>query len=327
MEFGLLLPHFGEQADPDKVTRGARRAEELGFASVWVRDHLLFEPHGEFEKPDNTFYEALTTLMAAGMVTERLKLGTGALIPFRNPVHLALTAATMTQFLGDRLILGMGSGNDEREFEAAGLGGIFRPELVESNARLLRRLWSEDGVDHADDHYQFTDLSVSPKPPARSIPYWYCGNVPATVRRAVAYCDGWMPGRISLPTMRQRIELMEQLSEEAGRQRPTVGMIPVTSVESSREAALDAVSIPGLCAWANKSKYWVRPESGTFETAEDLEGVLIAGTPDQVVEQVERIRQAGVDHVVFDFRMKFERWDEQIELIGTEVLPHVVDRS
>lgn len=323
MEFGLLLPHFGEQADTDKLLRGATRAEELGFDSVFVRDHLLFEPHGEFEKPDNTFYEALTTLMAVGMVTERLKLGTGALIPFRNPVHLALTTATMTQFLGDRLILGMGSGNDEREFETANLGGIFRPELVEANARLLRDLWSEDGVDYHDDHYDFSDLSVNPKPPARGIPYWYCGNVPATVRRAVAYCDGWMPGRISLPTMRQRIAMMEDLSAEAGRARPTVGMIPVSSIAGSREEALAQVSIPGLCAWANKSKYWVKPDSGTFETAEDLEGVLIAGRPEEVVEQVRRIEDAGVDHVVFDFRMNFERWEEQIELLGAEVLPHV----
>src|SRR5690606_31636823 len=55
MRTGLLLPHFGEHADPAKIIEGAKLAERLGFDSVWVRDHVVFEPHGEFEKPDPTF--------------------------------------------------------------------------------------------------------------------------------------------------------------------------------------------------------------------------------------------------------------------------------
>ena len=62
MKFGLLLPHFGEEASREKLLEGSKRAEELGFDSVWVRDHLVFEPHGEMEKPNRTFYDALTTL-------------------------------------------------------------------------------------------------------------------------------------------------------------------------------------------------------------------------------------------------------------------------
>ena len=95
MKYGLLLPHFGEEADRDKLLDGARRAEELGFDSVWVRDHLIFEPHGEMEKPDRTFYEPLTTLTAIGAVTRRLQLGTGSLIPYRHPLQLALQVGTM----------------------------------------------------------------------------------------------------------------------------------------------------------------------------------------------------------------------------------------
>ena len=79
MKFGLLLPHFGHYADKDRILDGARRAEELGFDSVWVRDHLLFEPHGEFESADRDFYEPLTALTAVGAVTERITLGTATL--------------------------------------------------------------------------------------------------------------------------------------------------------------------------------------------------------------------------------------------------------
>ncbi|WP_203453727.1 hypothetical protein [Jiangella aurantiaca] len=81
------------------------------------------------------------------------------------------------------------------------------------------------------------------------------------------------------------------------------------------------VNVPGLLAWANKSKWAVKPPSGSFETVEDLEGQLIAGDVDGAVEECRKFEAAGVEHLVFDFRFKFDKWFDQIELLGTEVLP------
>ena len=99
MKFGLLLPHFGEYADRRRVLDGAQLAEELGFDSVWVRDHLIFEPHGEMESPVRTNFEALATLTAVGAVTAHIELGTGSLIPYRHPLHTALAVATISRDL------------------------------------------------------------------------------------------------------------------------------------------------------------------------------------------------------------------------------------
>jgi alkanesulfonate monooxygenase SsuD/methylene tetrahydromethanopterin reductase-like flavin-dependent oxidoreductase (luciferase family) len=322
-KYGLLLPHFGEEADRGKLLEGSQRAEELGFDSVWVRDHLIFEPHGEMEKPNRTFYEALTTLTAIGAVTSKIELGTGSLIPFRHPLETALMVGTMTQLVGPRVILGMGAGTFDSEFEAIGMGGLFRPELVESNARILRAVWTQNDVSYQDPHYKFEGVTIEPKPIGGPVPFWYCGNTPASARRAVEYCEGWMPGRISLSTFRARIRKIEELSEVAGRQRPTIAVIPPTSVEEDRERALSYVNLEGLLAWANNAKFWVKPASGRFETWEDLEGTLIAGTPDDVVAECRKFEEAGNEHLVFDFRFKFERWFDQIELLGTEVLPRL----
>jgi alkanesulfonate monooxygenase SsuD/methylene tetrahydromethanopterin reductase-like flavin-dependent oxidoreductase (luciferase family) len=322
MKFGLLLPHFGEHASARNLLEGSKRAEELGFDSVWVRDHLVFEPHGEMEKPNREFYDALTTLTAIGAVTERIQLGTGSLIPFRHPLVTALMAGTMSQLLGpDRLILGFGAGTFDHEFEAIDWGHFDRVEMVRSNAEILKRVFTENDVTYSDDIFSFENVSIEPKPLGGRVPFWYCGATPRSARLAVEFCDGWMPGRISLGTMAKRIDTMKELAASTGKTMPTVAVIPPTSIESTREEALKHVNIPGLLAWANKAKFAVKPPSGTFETVEDLEGQLIVGSPDEAVEEIRKFEALGVEHLVFDFRFKFDKWFEQIELLGTEVLP------
>ena len=321
MKYGLLLPHFGEEADRDKLLEGSKRAEELGFDSVWVRDHLVFEPHGEMEKPNRTFYDALTTLTAIGAVTSRIELGTGSLIPFRHPLITALMAGTITQLVGPRLILGFGAGTFDHEFDAVGMSGLDRVELVRSNAEVLRRVMTENDVSYSDDYFSFSDVTIEPKPVGGRVPFWYCGATPRSARLAVEFCDGWMPGRISMGTLAKRISTIEELSAEKGRTRPTIAVIPPTSIEPTREQALEHVNVPGLLAWANKAKFAVRPPSGSFETVEDLEGQLIVGSPDEAVVECKKFESLGVEHLVFDFRFKFDKWFEQIELLGSEVLP------
>lgn len=321
MKFGLLLPHFGEEASKEKLLEGSRMAEERGFDSVWVRDHLVFEPHGEMEKPDRTFYDALTTLTAIGAVTDKIELGTGSLIPFRHPLITALMAGTITQLVGPRLILGFGAGTFDHEFEAVGMGDLNRVELVRSNAEILKRVFTENDVTYDDGVFSFENVTIEPKPVGGRIPFWYCGATPRSARLAVEYADGWMPGRISLGTMAKRIDNMRELSAEQGKKMPTVAVIPPTSIEATREEALQHVNIPGLLAWANKAKFAVKPPSGSFETVEDLEGQLIVGDPDDAVREIRKFEALGVEHLVFDFRFKFDRFFEQIELLGTEVLP------
>ena len=167
MKFGLLLPHFGEHAGKEKLLEGSKLAEDVGFDSVWVRDHLVFEPHGEMEKPNRTFYDALTTLTAIGAVTNRIELGTGSLIPFRHPLVTALMAGTITQLVGPRLILGFGAGTFDHEFEAIEWGDRDRVELVRSNAEILRRVFTENDVDYSDDNFTFRDVTIEPKPRRR----------------------------------------------------------------------------------------------------------------------------------------------------------------
>jgi alkanesulfonate monooxygenase SsuD/methylene tetrahydromethanopterin reductase-like flavin-dependent oxidoreductase (luciferase family) len=322
-KYGLLLPHFGEEADRDKLLEGSRRAEELGFDSVWVRDHLVFEPHGEMEKPNRTFYDALTTLTAIGAVTRTIELGTAALIPFRHPLVTALMAGTMTQLFGPRLILGFGAGTFGHEFDAVGMSGLDRVELVRSNAKIFERVMVDNDVDYKDDYFEFHDVTIEPKPVGGKVPMWYCGATPRSARLAVEFCDGWMPGRIGMATLEKRITDIRRMSEDRQRSTPTIAVVPPTSIEKTREEALRHVNVPGLLAWANKAKFAVKPPSGTFEAVEDLEGQLIVGSPEEAVAECKKFEAVGVEHLVFDFRFKFDKWYQQIELLGSQVLPEL----
>lgn len=325
MKFGLLMPHFGAHADRSLLLDGAVLAESHGFDSLWVRDHLVFEPHAEMEAADITFYEALTTLTAIGAVTDEITLGTGSLIPFRHPVNLAICIGTLCSLVGERVVLGFGAGTFDHEFELIDMADADRVELVRSNAEILRRLLTEDGVTHSDDTYSFENISIEPKP-ARPVPFWYCGATPKSARLAAEYCDGWMPGRTTLLTIEQRVATMRELTSESGRPMPTIAVIPPTSIAATSELANEGVNLDGLLAWANKrGKWWAKPSSGEFKTAEDIEGSLISGNPDEVVEQLRAFAAVGVEHLVFDLRMNFERWFGSIELLGREVLPALRD--
>lgn len=323
--FGLLLPHFGAHASLENLLQGARLAERLGFDSVWVRDHVVFHPHG-MEDRDRTNLEPFVVLSAVGAVTRRLILATGALIPYRHPIHTANSLAALSFLFGPRVILGFGLGSGDHEFEAVGLGGVERDALVEEQVRIMRALWTGRPVTHEGGHYRFRDVDVHPSPRA-PIPIWYCGNSAAAARRAAEYCDGFIPGRITIKTFVQRLRRMRRIAGELGRPMPVAGAIPITSPARTREEAVAKSNLDGMLAEANRHGRWIPPPSGRFEKLADLEGALIAGPPQEIALEAEKFFAAGASHLVFDLRFRFDEWLASAQLLGEEVLPLLRPRA
>ena len=321
--YGLLLPHFGEQASRETLITFAKTAERYGFDSVWVRDHIVFHPHG-MEGQDRTHIDPMVTLSLVAGVTDNLILGTGSLIPHRHPIHMALLLSSLEAVAGPgRVIAGWGIGTFDHEFNAVGLGGIPRADLLEEQVAIMRTLWSGDEVGYEGKYYTFHDVDIHPSPSEPgSIPIWYCGNSPASARRAVEYCDGWMPGRINMPTFRKRVSRLRRLAGEAGRAVPTTGAIPITSPARTREEGRAKVDWQALLKGAVKGD-WELPESGAWATAEDLEGALIFGGPDDIIESTRTFQEAGLDHLVYDLRFRFDDWEECVGILGEEVLPEL----
>jgi alkanesulfonate monooxygenase SsuD/methylene tetrahydromethanopterin reductase-like flavin-dependent oxidoreductase (luciferase family) len=219
-------------------------------------------------------------------------------------------------------VIGFGIGNERHEFEVVGLGDAVRPDLHREHVEVVRRIWSGETIDHHGPYYDFTSVSVLPTP-AGAVPFWYCGNSAAAARRAAEYCDGWLAGRVTLPTIRARVGRLQRLASEAGRGPLPAAVVAITSPARTREEALSKANVPGLLRQTNASATEVRPPSGQFKTVDDLAGLLLAGPPDAIVEQVRAIQAAGCDQVIFDLRMRFGEWDDALGILATEVLPQL----
>ena len=319
--FGLLIPHFGEDAHQDLLIEGARLAERLGFDSIWVRDHLVFHPHG-MEGTDRTFIEPFITLSFLAGATESIGLGAATIIPFRHPILMAYSVASLSWLSRRRFDLGIGAGNFQHEFDVIGLGDADRPQLMREHALVARRLWTEGAVAYHGDRYHFDDVELKPNP-LTPLPLWWGGATPASARLAVEFCDGWLPGRITFPTYTARVAKIREMCEAQGKPMIKVGAVPVTSIGATTAEGLDRVNVPGMLKNANNQRFWVRPESGEFTRAEELEGSILAGSPDDVVHGIRRYQEIGCDLLILDLRMRFDDWIAQMTVLAEDVLPRV----
>jgi alkanesulfonate monooxygenase SsuD/methylene tetrahydromethanopterin reductase-like flavin-dependent oxidoreductase (luciferase family) len=319
--FGLLVPHFGIEADQDLLTEGAQLAERLGFDSLWVRDHLVFHPHG-MEGTDRTFIEPFVALTYLAGVTEKIGLGAATIIPFRHPLLMAYSVASMSWMTRRPFDLGIGSGNFQHEFEVIGQGTVDRPAMMREQTQIAQKLWAGETVEWHSELYDFKDVDIKPQP-LFPVPVWWGGATPASGRLAVEFCDGWLPGRITFPTYEVRVAKIKELAAEAGRKPVLVGAVPVTSIGDTRAEAIGHMNVPGLIDNANHQKFWLKPEGGQFTTFDELDGSVLAGTPEDVIRGIHRYQEIGADLLIIDFRMRFPDWLEQIERFAREVLPRV----
>lgn len=319
MEIGILAPHFGEHASVENLMSLARKAEAYGFDSVWARDSLLYRPLIVSQR-DWTFIDPFVVLSFLGSNTDELTLGTGVASLYRHPVHLARLYSSISFVGQSRVIAGLGLGGTKAELELTSVPYDDRPAVHRETVSILRELWSGDEVSFSGEHYSFEEARIQP-PPSDSIPIWGGGSSPAAVRRAAAYCDGWLPGRITLKSFEAALKLLREKAKEHDRAPPSTGAIPVVSVDDDADTAEALVDAEKLLEEANnRHTYWIRPSSGRFATIDHLEGALIVGTPDDVVEAVEAYEDLGLDHLVFDLRYRFDDFEHCFELLGEEVL-------
>ena len=250
MKFGLRYANTGPYIDPARAVELAQAGEEAGFESIWTVDHVVvpagyrstypYAAGGRMAGGDDAvpIPEPLIWMAWVASATTSIKLGTGVLIlPQRNPVVTAKAVGTLDFMSGGRVLLGVGVGWLEEEFEALGADFAQRGPITDEYIAALRVLWRDERPTFDGEFVSFDGAYCRPQPPGGSVPIIIGGHSKAAARRAGRLGDGFFPAR---GAPQELIELVRQSATQSGRDPD--------SVEITTGLPDDLTDIPELAA-------------------------------------------------------------------------------
>ena len=243
MRIGINTPAYNYKYD---ISDMARRAEELGFESIWFPEHTvmpvgaktLYPGTEDGHIPDSMNYmvDPFMGLAAASSVTKNLLLGTGVcLVPEHNPLNLAKTIATLDYFSGGRVLFGVGTGWLEEESEIMGVN--FRRRWSQTREALLaiKELWTKQESEFHGEFYDFPLVMCNPKPVQKPHPPIILGGASKNVlERVVEIGDGWIPVRHTPDEVSAARGHLNRLAESRGRDPDSIE-ISVFGLRPDRE--------------------------------------------------------------------------------------------
>jgi probable F420-dependent oxidoreductase len=326
VRFGLSLPHYGFSLPSGEIAFAdaaawARRAEDLGFDSVWVSDHFFYSfarygaEHGHLAS-----LEPLTTLAGVAAVTERVRVGSLVFCaPFRHPVLLAKAATSIDLLSGGRFELGLGAGWLAEEFEAFGYGfGTVgeRFAVLEDTLEVVGRLFAGETVTHEGASASLKEAVLRPAP-AQPPPVLVGGKGgPRLLRLVARHADAWnVVWRMSPEAYRDKVEDVRRACEAEGRDPASLRLqVGLHSLIGEDEAAARAAFERGRAAAPGDAMANDDHASWLADT--------LSGTPAQVRERVGAFEELGVDElVVAPWVLPFAIHEpEQVELFAEEVI-------
>jgi probable F420-dependent oxidoreductase len=246
MKFGLMYANAGPFAFPDTLTHLARTAERVGMESIWAVEHVVipvgykstypYDPSGRIPAPEQMpLPDPLISLAYAAAVTTTLRLATGILIlPQRHPLYVAKEVASLDVLSRGRVILGIGVGWLEEEFDALGIPFAERAARTAEAVRAMRSLWKDEAEPFAGRFFRWGKLESHPKPVQKpGVPIVVGGHTELAARRAARYGDGFFPG---VTEEEKLVWLLGIMREECRK----IGRDPATIEVTSGRAAPDA---------------------------------------------------------------------------------------
>ncbi len=329
--YGLLTAQH-HPADPRPVADLYRElveygvlAEQAGFDSVWTSEHHFVD--------DGYLPSQLPVLAAIAARTERIRLGTGVLLaPLFDPLHLAEDAATVDLLSGGRLILGLGNGWRDEEFEGFGVSPRTRARRLEGTIQVLRQAWG-DGLTTGDGRtfrYPGPGLNVTPKPVrGAATPIWIGGGAEPAVRRAGRVADGYLGSSASPDALAQRAAWIHEEAEVAGRDPASIELAVhrVTFAWRGPDTWSTVADAARYMTWkyadmgtARGSRERRLPEPAAAPSPEAVRERMIVGSPEQVADQVRAYAPTLGEAGSFVFRTHLPGLDPAIQREAFDIL-------
>jgi probable F420-dependent oxidoreductase len=252
MLFGIAFANSGPFAEGPGAVASARAAEDNGFDSLWAVEHVLVPADYESTYPYARsgrmpggdavpIPDPLIWLSYVAAATSTIKLGTGILIlPQRNPAVAAKEVASLDRLSGGRVLLGVGVGWLEEEFDALGVPFAGRGKRMEAYVAAMRALWTGEEVDLDDGYHRWERAISQPTPAGDTVPIVVGGHSEVAARRAGRIGDGFFPGKGKPDQIAHLIGVMRKAAEEAGRDPESIEV--TAGAPSMREDPLGAVA-------------------------------------------------------------------------------------
>ena len=296
MKFGVWIPNCRHLATPDIIRGAAVRADQLGYDSVWVSDHVVV-PDANVVNFGETIFDPLVTLGVIAGATSRVRLGTTVLIvPYRNAVVTAKMISSLDALSGGRVVFGIGAGWVAAESAVLGVPFAARGAMTDEYLEAMQELWTNPAPSFSGKYTQFSGLKFEPKPVQKPHPpIWVGGHSKAALRRTVQFGAAWHPINRSPEELRAGRAELARLSQARGRAVP-----PTLTLRND-------VRIVGPGQAAPKSTHG---------------GRVIAGEPARLIEQIAELAECGVEHLVLEFLSEDGReLDEQMAAFAERVRP------
>ncbi|PSN99825.1 hypothetical protein B9Q05_11225 [Candidatus Marsarchaeota G2 archaeon ECH_B_1] len=249
VKFGVLMFNWEPFSyNPKMYEQVATKAEALGYDSFFVTDHFM-RPHaeGKIEPKRHSTLEAWSLLSYLASKTKLIRLGTCVTpIPLRSPQILAKTVATVDILSEGRVILGVGPGWDQQEFEAYGTwyDHAVRVEMTKEGVELIKKLWTQDVVNYEGKYYKAKNAVLEPKPvQSGGPPIWFGAIRDRMLKLAAELGDGWIPGRAVGATLEHYAKSAPKLREylnRLGKTKFTFGVMGYF-IEKGASTALPAI--------------------------------------------------------------------------------------
>jgi len=288
LKIGITLPQAGQQATRENVIQIANLAEKEGFDSLWVFERLLWPldpqtpypatPDGSLPIEYQIMLDPLETLTYVAANTNKIALGTSVIdMLFHNPVVLARRFATLDVLSEGRAICGLGIGWSKDEYQASNIPFEHRGKRANEFVQALKKIWTDDIVEFKGKFYNIPASKIGPKPIQKPyIPIYLGGYNPKTFSRIVKYdANGWL-GLIAGPLeyLDNTIKTIKDIANKANKDPNTFNVILLTYpniVDSKSQSTNEGQRFP------------------------------LTGTIEQAGKDIQRIKQTGIDHIIFGY--------------------------
>jgi probable F420-dependent oxidoreductase len=290
LKIGILLPVAGEQATRENIIQTAKLAEQEGFDSLWVFERLLWPlnpqtpypgtPDGSLPIEYQKVFDPLETLSYVAGITNKIALGTSVIdMLFHNPVILARRFATLDVLSQGRDICGLGIGWSKDEYQSCTVSFSNRGKRADEFVHVLKKIWTEDIVEFKGEYYNIPASKIGPKPIQKPhIPIYLGGFSPNTYSRIVNYdANGWL-GVIGGPleNLENAIQTIKDQAKKTNKDPNNFKVI--------------------LLTYPN-----IGDSNNISPTTNKVQRFPLTGTIDQIGNDIKRIKDIGIDHIVFGY--------------------------